>query len=340
MRSPYEILGVSKTASDADIRAAFKLLALKHHPDRNLNNPEATKRFKEINEAYSILKDPKTRAQYDERGARPEFTKHPFEDFFGTRAPKRRLNKTRGRNVRLRCALKLEQIWTGARFKFTINTKVECKHCKCEGKIKSNKRVKCSKCNGRGITRKRQGIIMFERTCSNCRGSGTTSVERCKKCAGEGRHAGKRNVQFNIKPGTPVGSMFRLTGLGEAGTRGARAGALCVRVGADTHPFYNSHNADLFCTLIVSYETASLGGKLEFYTVIGTPLTLIIPSATPADKLFVLRQRGLPSLKSGVGDLHVKLMIRPRRHITSNFSKHTLYSLQLTLARLNSIWNT
>ncbi len=110
MRNPYDVLGVSKTASDADIRTAFKTLALKHHPDKNFNDAEATKRFKEINEAYSILKDPAARAQYDKRGTRPEFVKHPFEDFFGGRPFRKKVNKARGRNVRLSCVLELSQI--------------------------------------------------------------------------------------------------------------------------------------------------------------------------------------------------------------------------------------
>ncbi|AUG33892.1 Chaperone protein DnaJ [Candidatus Hodgkinia cicadicola] len=348
MKSPYDTLGINKAASAADIRLAFKQLALKHHPDRNLNDPEANKRFKEINEAYTLLKDPKKRAQYDKHGSEDEFAKSPFEDFFGGRPFDthfgtpfgRKLNKARGRHIRLNCALSLYQLWVGASFNFSITTKVECEACKCEGRVKCNKRVKCRECNGRGSTRTRQGIVMFEQTCSACRGSGTSTTERCKKCGSEGRVVGKRSVQFNVRPGTAINTVFKLEGLGEAGIRCARAGGLYVQIKANPHQFYSVYGADLFCTLSVSSETAGFGGRLEFNSVIGTPLTLIVPSSTPTDSLFVLRQRGLPSLQGGFGDLHVKLSVRSYHHgeRVLKFSKRTLQSLLDLAIKLDKIW--
>ncbi|AUG34196.1 Chaperone protein DnaJ [Candidatus Hodgkinia cicadicola] len=350
MKSPYDILGINKSASAADIRLAFKQLALKHHPDKNPNDSEANKRFKEINEAYTLLKDPKKRAQYDKHGGGDEFASHPFEDFFGGRpfdthfgAPfGTKLNKTRGRHIRLNCALSLYQLWVGASFNFSITTKVECETCKCVGRVKRNKRVKCRECNGKGTTRIRQGIVMFEQTCSACRGSGTSATERCKKCGSEGRLVGKRSVQFNVRPGTAINTVFKLEGLGEAGIKGARAGGLYVRISANPHQFYSVYGADLFCTLAASSETISFGGRLEFNTVVGTPLTLIVPSSTPADSLFVLRQRGLPCLQGGFGNLHIKLSVYSVRHNGQThvlkFSKRTLQSLLDLAIRLNKVW--
>ncbi|XXN13616.1 MAG: J domain-containing protein [Candidatus Hodgkinia cicadicola] len=350
MKSPYDILGINKSASAADIRLAFKQLALKHHPDKNPNDSEANKRFKEINEAYTLLKDPKKRAQYDKHGSGDEFAKHPFEDFFGGRPFDAhfgtpfgsKLSKARGRHIRLNCALSLYQLWVGARFNFSITTKVECKTCKCKGRVKCNKRVKCRECNGKGITRIRQGVVVFEQTCSACRGSGTSATERCKKCGSEGRLVGKRSVQFNVRPGTAINTMFKLEGLGEAGIKGARAGSLYVRISANPHLFYSVYGSDLFCTLAASSETVSFGGRLEFNTVIGTPLTLIVPSSTSADSLFVLKQRGLPSLQGGYGNLHIKLVVYSHRHsVCTNvlrFSKRTLKSLFNLAVNLNKIW--
>ncbi|XXM93310.1 MAG: J domain-containing protein [Candidatus Hodgkinia cicadicola] len=348
MKSPYDILGVHKTASDADIRTAFKQLALKHHPDRNLNDTDASKRFKEINEAYSLLKDPKKRAQYDKHGDRPEFVKHPFEDFFGARPFSspfgKKLRKARGRHVRLSCALSLIQLWTGANVKISFATKVECKACKCKGWAKWGKRAKCRECNGKGVTRMRQGAIVFEQTCLACKGSGTTTSERCKRCGSEGRLAGNRSAQLKVRPGTAINTTFKLERLGEAGIRGAQAGNLYVRISANAHPFYSVYGADLFCTLAASPETTSFGGRLELNTVIGTPLSLVVPSLTPADNLFVLRQRGLPTPTGGFGDLHIKLSVRTRCYKTNacspKFSKRTLQGLLSLAMRLNTIWSS
>ncbi|AUI38847.1 Chaperone protein DnaJ [Candidatus Hodgkinia cicadicola] len=350
MKSPYDVLGINKSASAADIRLAFKQLALKHHPDRNPNDPEANKRFKEVNEAYTLLKDPKKRAQYDKHGGGAEFAKHPFEDFFGGRPFDtqfgtpfgRKLNKARGRHIRLNCGLSLYQLWVGASFNFSITTKIECKACRCKGRVKCNKRVKCRECNGKGVTRMRQGVVMFEQTCSACRGAGASATERCKRCGSEGRLVGKRSVQFNVRPGTAINTAFKLEGLGEAGIRGARAGDLRVRVSANPHQFYSVYGADLFCTLAASSETISFGGRLEFNTVIGTPLTLTVPSSTPADSLFVLRQRGLPSLQGGFGNLHIRLSVHSHHHNCNaralKFSKRTLQSLLNLAIRLNKVW--
>ncbi|WGS83620.1 MAG: DnaJ domain-containing protein [Candidatus Hodgkinia cicadicola] len=331
MNCPYETLGIPKDSNQTQIKTAFWKLALKFHPDRNPNSLEADKRFKEINAAYDVLKNPSKKSQYDKYGSRSEFARDPFEDFFADTPFSKKVNRVRGRHIRVSYLLSLNQAWAGASLELTIATLVECKLCQGLGMLKTQKSTKCNDCNGKGVIRRRQGFITFEQTCFACKGSGLVTSEACNKCGSEGRVAGTRSVQFNSKPGVEANTVVEFASQGEAGSKGGGAGNLCVRINTNLHPFYARQNADLFCTVSVSAETARLGGRLEFKTVGGALLALTVPKRTQNNSQLVLKHRGLPTGNGEFGNLHIKLEARACRYGTFSyplkFSKRVLQTL-------------
>ncbi|WGS83552.1 MAG: J domain-containing protein [Candidatus Hodgkinia cicadicola] len=331
MRCPYETLGIPKDSNRTQIKTAFRKLALMFHPDRNPNNPEADKRFKEINAAYDVLKNPSKKSQYDKYGSRSEYVRDPFEDFFANTPFSKKVNRVRGRHVRISYLLSLNQVWAGASLKLSITTLVECKQCKGLGRLKTQNPTECHDCNGKGVVRRKQGFITFEQTCFTCKGSGVTASEVCERCGSEGRVVGTRSVQFSSEPGVEDNTVIEFTRQGEAGSKGGGSGNLYIQISAGSHPFYARQKADLFCTVSVSAETARLGGRLEFKTVGGSLLTLTVPKLTQNNSQLVLKHRGLPTCHGEFGNLHIKLETKAccygmRLH-TLKFSSRVLQSL-------------
>ncbi|XXM93419.1 DnaJ C-terminal domain-containing protein [Candidatus Hodgkinia cicadicola] len=333
MKCPYETLGIPKDSNQIQIKTAFRKLALKFHPDRNPNNPEADKRFKEINAAYDVLKNPSKKSQYDKYGSRSEAARDPFEDFFADTPFSKKVNRVRGRHVRINYLLSLNQVWAGASLELAITTLVECKQCGGLGCLKTQKSTKCYDCNGKGVIRRRQGFITFEQTCFSCKGSGLIASEACKKCGSEGRVVGTRSVQFSSKPGVDSNTVIELGAQGEAGSKGGGPGNLYIRISTSSHPFYVRQKADLLCTVSVSAETARLGGRLEFKTVGGSLLALTVPKLTRNNSQLVLKHRGLPTDHGEFGNLHIKLETKPCRYDT--FS----HPLKLSSRNLQNLFN-
>ncbi|ACT34300.1 putative chaperone protein DnaJ [Candidatus Hodgkinia cicadicola Dsem] len=336
MKSAYEVLGVAQDAPEAQIKAAYRKLALKFHPDRNAGSAAASKRFKEINEAYDALKTPAKRAQYDKLGATSGAARDPFEDFFASEAAK--AGQAKGRDITLIYGASLRQLAEGASVELVITTKVECALCAGRGKLKAATSARCTECGGSGVTRRKQGFVVFERTCSTCAGSGVASAEACTRCSAEGRVAGVRKAKLAVSAGAEDGSVTKLAGLGEAGAKSAPAGDLYVKLVSMPHAFYARRGADLLCSLAVSMQTAIMGGRVDVRTPAGQWLTVSVPPLDYSDAQLVLRRRGLPTPAGDVGSLHMKLAVnisrlKPQPKFSSQLLA-SLYKLNLALRHL------
>ncbi len=328
MRCPYEILGIAKDATGSQIKAAYRKLALKLHPDRNGGEPAADKRFKKVNEAYELLRNPAKKAQYDKFGSRASYSRDPFEDFFASTPSSSKVGKVKGRNITLVYAASFYQLSSGDSVKLSINTKIECDACKGNGRIKASESARCSECEGTGVLRRKQSFIMFEQTCFACDGSGISNGEVCDKCGAEGRIVGKRSVLFSIQAGADTDSTTKFEGSGEAGSKSAAAGDLYVKLVVKPHEFYTRCGADLLCSLSVEPLTATMGGRLEVKTPAGQHLTVSVPSLAIATTKLVVRRRGLAGA-TAAGNLHIKLAAALSLRIKSQpkFSSNLLASM-------------
>lgn len=335
----YALLEVSKGASADDIKKAYRKLAMKYHPDRNQGDKEAERKFKEINEAYEVLKDEQKRAAYDRfghaafeqgGGGRPggggggfhqgqdfddlsDIFGGIFNDFMGGGGRPRQsaadLNK--GSDLRYNMSISLEEAFNGGKHQLSFRTLVSCGTCKGSGS-KTGKVTKCTSCNGAGRTRMQQGFFMVERTCEKCGGTGEMIAEPCGKCNGQGRLNEQRTLNVNIPTGVDDGTRIRVAGEGEAGKRGAKPGDLYIFVTVTPHKLFKREGETLHCTVPIKMTTAALGGSIEVPCVDGTKAKLTIPSGTQSGVQFRLKGKGMPIMQSSrVGDLivHAKVEI-------------------------------
>ncbi len=345
MGCPYETLGIDKAATQPQIKAAYRKLALKLHPDKNFGKSAADKQFKEVNEAYELLRNPEKKEQYDKFGSQTGYSRDPFEDFFASEPFSSRIEKVNGRNITLVYAVSLCQLISGASIKLSINTKIECDACKSRGRIKAEEPARCRECRGKGTLRRKQGFIVFEQTCFACNGSGVSTGEVCAKCGSEGRIVGKRIVQFCIQAGADTNSTTATTtkfeSLGEAGSKSAAAGDLYVKLVAKPHEFYTRYGADLLCSLSVEPLTVSLGGRLEIKTPAGQHLTVSVPALASTTTNLVVRRRGLAGAVD-VGNLNIKLAVSTSLPIRlqPRFSSSLLTSMFKLNTELNHILNS
>ncbi len=338
MRCPYEILEIDKDATEPQIKAAYRKLALKLHPDRNIGEAAADKRFAEVSEAYELLRNPEKRAQYNKFGGQTGYSRNPFEDFFASAPFSSKIEKVNGRNITLVYTASLHQLSSGASIQLSINTKIECDACGGRGRIKASEPARCRKCKGKGVLRRKQGFIAFEQTCSACNGSGVSNSEVCAKCSAEGRIAGKRSTQFSIQAGADSNSTTKFEGLGEAGSKSAAAGDLYVKLVAKPHEFYTRYGADLLCSLSIEPSTAAMGGRLEVKLPAGQHLTVSVPLLASTNTNLVVRHRGLAGA-AGAGNLHIKLAASTSLQIRSQprFSRSLLTSMFKLNTALNHI---
>jgi len=330
----YEILGVERAASEADLKTAYRKLAMKLHPDRNHGDNEAEHRFKELNEAYEILKDGDKRSAYDRFGHAA--FEHPsgnpgfgadfatsfadiFDDFFGMGGGRRSRGsgRERGADLRYNMELTLEEAFNGKNAQIRIPTSVTCETCSGSGAKTGTKPKVCTTCGGHGKVRHAQGFFTLERTCPICHGRGQVIDNPCAACGGLGRSTRERALSVAIPPGVEDGTRIRLSGEGEAGLRGGPSGDLYIFIAIAAHAFFQRDGADLHCRVPISMTTAALGGEFEAPTIDGAKTRVKIPEGTQSGRRFRLQSKGMPVLRSKqVGDMYVQVVVETPQNLT------------------------
>ncbi|MFY9770327.1 MAG: molecular chaperone DnaJ [Xanthobacteraceae bacterium] len=334
-RCYYETLAIDRTASDGEIKAAFRKHAMQLHPDRNPGDNTAEHRFKEINEAYEVLKDPDKRAAYDRfghaafehgMGSGPagfgaDFGttfSDLFEGIFGMSAGRGRSSgRERGADLRYNMEIALQEAFNGKTAQIRIPTSVTCEACSGSGAKAGTKPKTCPMCGGHGRVRHAQGFFTLERTCPNCHGRGQSIDTPCASCAGSGRVTRERTLSVNIPAGVEDGTRIRLAGEGEAGVRGGPPGDLYIFLSIGAHPFFQREGADLHCRVPVSMVAASLGGEFEVPTIDGGKTKVKVPEGTQSGRRFRLAGKGMPVLRSRQsGDMYVQVVVETPQQLT------------------------
>jgi molecular chaperone DnaJ len=335
-RCYYEVLEVERTAGDAELKAAFRKLAMKWHPDRNPGDKSCESRFKEINEAYEVLKDPDKRAAYDrfghaafEHGGAPGAAggfgdvasafADIFDDLFGMGGGRRGRagGRERGADLRYNMEISLEEAYSGKTAQVRIPTSVTCEACSGSGAKAGTRPKACPACGGQGRILHAQGFFTLERTCPNCQGRGQVISNPCPSCSGSGRVTRERALSVNIPPGVEDGTRIRLSGEGEAGIRGGPAGDLYIFLSLGAHPFFQREGADLHCRVPISMVTASLGGEFEVPTIDGGNTRVKVPEGTQSGRRFRLQGKGMPVLRSKqMGDMYVQVLVETPQKLT------------------------
>ncbi|MCF6354901.1 MAG: molecular chaperone DnaJ [Candidatus Polarisedimenticolaceae bacterium] len=331
-RDFYEVLGVNKNASEAELKKAYRRLAMKHHPDRNSGGKatEAEGKFKEIKEAYEVLSDAQKRTAYDQfghAGVDPSMSGHGgpgnFSDVFGdvfgdifggSRGGGQRVN--RGADLRYNLNLTLEKAVAGTTVKIRIPTHKPCSPCRGTGAKKGSKPELCTTCGGHGQVRMQQGFFSIQQTCPRCQGSGSIIKTPCPSCRGSGRVQESKTLSVKVPPGVDTGDRIRLASEGEAGEHGGPPGDLYVQVSVEEHKIFTREDSHLFCEVPISFAKAALGGELEVPTLDGKVM-LKIPAGTQAGKLFRMRGKGVKPVRGGpVGDLMCRVKIETPVNLT------------------------
>lgn len=334
-RCYYETLEVERTVNDAGLKSAFRKLAMKWHPDRNPGDKSSEVRFKEINEAYEVLKDGDKRAAYDrfghaafEQGAGgggPGFGagfassfSDIFEDLFGMAGQRGRGGgRERGADLRYNMEITLEEAFGGKTAQIEIPVSVTCRSCSGTGAKAGTKPKTCSMCGGAGRVRQAQGFFTLERTCPGCQGRGQMIEDPCPSCAGQGRVTRERTLSVNIPQGVEDGTRIRLAGEGEAGIRGGPAGDLYIFLSLATHQFFQRDGADLHCRVPISMVTAALGGEFEVPTIDKGKAKVKVPSGTQSSRRFRIAGKGMPVLRSRqTGDMYVQVVVETPQNLT------------------------
>ncbi len=326
-RDFYEVLGVNRDASDEDIKKSYRKLAMKHHPDRNPDNPKSEEQFKEAKEAYEILSDPKKRAAYDQyghagvdpqagaggagMGGFADAFGDIFGDIFGQGRGGQggRSNVFRGADLRYNLEVSLEDAARGTQTRIKIPTMSECEPCKGTGAKKGSEPKTCPTCAGHGQVRMQQGFFSIQQTCPKCHGTGRYIPDPCNTCHGTGRIKDHKTLSVKIPSGIDEGDRIRLTGEGEAGVNGGPSGDLYVQVHLKPHSVFKRDHDDLHCEMPISISTAALGGEIEIPTLEGVA-RLKIPAETQTGKVFRLRGKGIKGIRSvAPGDLMCHVVV-------------------------------
>jgi len=371
-RCYYETLEVTKGCDGAALKSAYRKLAMKFHPDKNPDDHTAEIKFKEINEAYDVLKDDQKRAAYDRfghgafeggmggagaRGGNPfgDFGSFGdvFEDLFGQMmgGMGRGKRSNRGQDLRYNLEITLEEAFTGRSAEIKVPTMLACEACTGSGAEPGTSAETCPGCAGHGKVRATQGFFTIERTCSQCRGSGKVIRNPCKVCKGAGLVQKERTLTVDVPPGVEEGTRIRLSGEGAAGSNGGPNGDLYIFLSVAEHPIFQRDGHDLHCRAPVSFVTAALGGAIEVPTLDGGRSKVAIPEGTQPGRQFRLRGKGMPVLRSAQkGDLYVELAVetpvkltKRQKELLREFDGEsqagTHPEAEGFLARLKEFWN-
>jgi molecular chaperone DnaJ len=331
----YEVLGVAKSASPDELKTAYRKLAMKHHPDRNPGDKSAEQKFKEINEAYDILKDDQKRAAYDRfghaafeqgggrgpgdfgfSGGFADIFDEMFGEFMGG-GRRGQGGPNRGNDLRYNLEISLEESFRGKQTTIRVQTLVACDHCNGSGAEAGSKPIACPTCHGRGRVRAQQGFFTIERTCTSCQGVGRVIDNPCRVCSGQGRTRREKTLSVNIPPGVEDGTRIRLAGEGEVGVRGASAGDLYIFITIAPHRIFQRDGANIYCRVPLPITTAALGGTIEVPTVEGNRTRVSVPAGTQSGHQFRLRSKGMTVLRSTArGDMFIEAIVETPVNLT------------------------
>jgi molecular chaperone DnaJ len=335
-RCYYETLSVERTATEVDIKTAFRKQAMACHPDRHPGDKQSEHRFKEINEAYEVLKDPDKRAAYDRfghaafehgmgggpAGFSADFGttfSDLFEGIFGMSGAARGRSggRERGADLRYNMEITLAEAYAGRNAQIRIPTSVTCEACSGSGAKAGTTPKTCPMCGGAGRVRHSQGFFTLERTCPNCGGRGQAIDSPCASCSGSGRVTRERTLSVNIPAGVEDGTRIRLAGEGEAGVRGGPPGDLYIFLSIGSHTFFQREGADLHCRVPVSMVMAAVGGEFEVPTIDGNKTKVKIPEGTQSGRRFRLQGKGMPVLRARQsGDMYVQVVVETPQKLT------------------------
>jgi molecular chaperone DnaJ len=344
-RDFYEVLGVARGASADELKKAYRQKAKELHPDRNSSNPNAEAQFKEVNEAYEVLKDADKKAAYDRfghaafeggmgggpragggfNGGNPDFAsafsdvfEDLFGDFMGGRGGQARSRAQRGSDLRYNLRVTLEEAFKGVQKSISVPASTACEVCRGTGAEGGAEPTTCPTCSGMGKVRAQQGFFTVERTCPTCQGMGQTIKNPCRACGGQGRIEKERTLSVNIPAGVETGTRIRLAGEGEAGLRGGPSGDLYIFIEVKDHAIFQRDGVHLFCRVPVSMITAALGGEVEVPTIDGGRSRVKVPAGAQSGKQMRLRSKGMPALRGGgVGDMVIEMAVETPVNLTS-----------------------
>ena len=354
----YSILGVAKGANEDELKKAYRKLAMQYHPDKNQGDAAAEKKFKSINEAYDVLKDPQKRAAYDRFG-HDAFSSNGmggaggaagnydfsgsfsdiFEDLFGEFTQRRggaggrqqpQSSAARGNDLRYNLDITLEDAFKGKQQTIKVTSSGACDVCEGSGAEKGTQAENCTTCNGRGTVRAQQGFFTIERGCSTCHGTGKVIKHPCKNCAGSGRVRKEKSLSVSIPAGVEEGTRIRLSGEGEAGFRGGQPGDLYIFLSIKPHKIFRRDGANIFCNVPLPFSTASLGGHVEVPTIDGGRVKVNIPEGTQSGHQFRLKGKGMSILRSSAkGDMYIEVAVetpvnlnKKQKEILKEFEKN------------------
>lgn len=356
----YNILGVSKSSSPEEIKTAYRKLAMKYHPDKNPDDKEAEKKFKEINEAYEILKDPKKKQMYDTYGSSAfenggqgnsgfgghgfsgfdfnfsggtggfsDIFEDIFSDFMGGSRSSRQSSRQKGSDIAVETAISLEDAYNGISKTIKIKKQTVCEKCNGYGTKDGKPPNKCTVCNGMGKVRVRQGFFSVTKTCPECHGSGYKVTNPCSNCKGTGKTYEEKDIKIDIPKGIEDDVKLKLKGEGNAGSFGANSGDLYIIVNIKPHFLYKREQADLYFTVPIPLSTAALGGNIEIPTIDGKKVKVSIPKGTQNGKVLRLKGKGMPKFHGfGSGDAYMQIEIETPTNLSKD-EENLLKKLQL-----------